>query len=212
MKILPLFRHILLVVALYALNLPSNGKEVKKSERKVIWPTNLCASIGTVSAEEQVGGISCWHDTSSGYYLYRVIDCDWAHVGVTLTKDRRMVANCGFEIPNYNDKKKDLPSNPIVLKKFKLATKNGVQIGMTREQVEKKLGKASRTAVRGGNKEYWCMLYKKAAMEDDSYGCVLRNTYIFKHDKLIEIAINLDRLPGCCEDALSDENWPWSKF
>jgi hypothetical protein len=56
------------------------------------------------------------------------------------------------------------------------------------------------------------MLYKKVAMQDGSYGCVLRNTYIFKHDKLIEITINLDSLPGCCEDALSDEHWPWSKF
>jgi hypothetical protein len=141
MQISSLLRYVLATIAICTLNLSSNGKDVENLERKVIWPANLCVSISTVSAEEQVGGISCWHDTSSGYYLYRVIDCDWAHVGVTLTKDRRMVANCGFEIPNYNHKNNDPPGNPIVLKKIKLATQNGIHIGMTREQVEKNLAK-----------------------------------------------------------------------
>lgn len=49
-------------------------------------------------------------------------------------------------------------------------------------------------------------------MKDRETGRVLRNTYIFKHGKLIEIAINLDSVPGCGDDSLSDAGWPWSKF
>ena len=44
-------------------------------------------------------------------------------------------------------------------------------------------------------------------------GQVLRNTYIFKNDQLIEIAIHLDSIPGCGDDNPgSDEGWPWSRF
>ncbi len=67
--------------------------------------------------------------------------------------------------------------------------------------------------MRGRGKEYWCALYKKVVMRDRVHGRVLRNTYIFKHGKLIEIALNLDFIPGCGrDDSASDENWPWSKF
>lgn len=90
-------------------------------------------------------------------------------------------------------------------------TKSGIRIGMTRGEVEKQLGKPARTAVRGNAKEYWCALYKKALMRDRENGRILRNTYIFKHGKLIEIAINLDSVPGCDDNSLSDANWPWSK-
>ena len=101
---------------------------------------------------------------------------------------------------------------PIEDRKLELATKNGIRIGMTREQVVEKLGAPTRTAVRGNAREYWCALYKKVVMKDRERGHVLRNPYIFKHGKLIEIAINLDSVPGCGDDSLSDAGWPWSKF
>ena len=82
----------------------------------------------------------------------------------------------------------------------------------TRQEVVEKLGAPTRTAVRGNAREYWCALYKKVVMKDRERGRVLRNTYIFKHGKLIEIAINLDSVPGCGDDSLSDAGWPWSKF
>jgi hypothetical protein len=84
---------------------------------------------------------------------------------------------------------------------------------MSRDEVVRKLGAPTRTAVRGGEGEYWCALYKKVEMEDRVTGRVLRNTYIFKHGKLIELAINLDAIPGCGDDdSASDKGWPWSKF
>ena len=109
--------------------------------------------------------------------------------------------------------RKTRPGAEVEQRKLDLGTKNGIRIGMTRDAVIAKLGKPTRTAVRGKGKEFWCALYKKVAMRDRENGRVLRNTYIFKHDKLIEIAINLDSIPGCGDDdSASDEGWPWSQF
>ena len=85
---------------------------------------------------------------------------------------------------------------PIEDRKLEFATKNGIRIGMTRQEVVEKLGTPTRTAVRGNAREYWCALYKKVVMKDRERGHVLRNTYIFKHGKLIKIAINLDSVPA----------------
>ena len=96
--------------------------------------------------------------------------------------------------------------------KLDLATKNGIRIGMPWQEVVEILGAPTRTAVRSNVREYWCALHWKVVMKDRERGHVLRNTYIFKHGKLIEIAINLGSVPGCGDDSLSDANWPWSKF
>ncbi len=178
----------------------------------VSWPANLTVAVGGMSAEARVVSHACWHDAESGYYLYKAINCDGAHVSVTLTKDRRMVESCGFEVARFGRKPEDAPGTAVEERKIDLATKHGIRIGMTREQLEEKLGKPTRTAVRGEKKEFWCALYKKVVMKDRERGCVLRNTYIFKHGKLIEISINRDSVPGCGDDSLSDANWPWSKF
>jgi hypothetical protein len=155
----------------------------------------------------------CWHDPASGYYLYKSMDCDGAHTSITLTKDRRMVTESGFEVARFGRKPEEGAGAKIEERKFDLATKNGIRIGMSRDEVVAKLGEPTRTAVRGKNKEFWCALYKKVEMQDKVSGRILRNTYIFKEGKLIEIAINLDSFPGCGDDdTKSDEGWPWSKF
>lgn len=178
----------------------------------VTWPANLTVAVGGMSTEAPVLVHRCWHDPESGYYLYKTIDCDGAHKSITLTKDRRMVQDCGFEVARFGRKPEDNPGTATEDRKIELATKGGIRIGMTRQEVVEKLGVPTRTAVRGNAKEYWCALYKKVVMKDRETGRVLRNTYIFKHGKLIEIAINLDSVPGCGDDSLSDAGWPWSKF
>jgi hypothetical protein len=141
------------------------------------------------------------------------MDCDGAHTSITLTKDRRMVTESGFEVARFGRKPEEGAGAKIEERKFDLATKNGIRIGMSRDEVVAKLGEPTRTAVRGKNKEFWCALYKKVEMQDKVSGRILRNTYIFKQGKLIEIAINLDSFPGCGDDdTKSDEGWPWSKF
>lgn len=177
------------------------------------WPSHLTIATSGMSAEARTVSFGCWHDPTSGYYLYKSMDCDGAHTNITLTKDRRMVTESGFEVARFGRKPEETAGAKIEERKLDLVTKNGIRIGMTRDEVVRKLGAPSRTAIRGQNKEYWCALYKKAAMEDRVTGRVLRNTYIFKEGKLIEISINLDSIPGCGDDdSASDEGWPWSQF
>lgn len=177
-----------------------------------IWPSHLTVATAGMSVESRELTYGCWHDPESGYYLYKAMDCDGAHTGITLTKDRRMVLDSGFEVARFGRKPEEGAGAKIEERRLDLSTKHGIRIGMSRAEVVRKLGQPTKTAVRGKNKEFWCALYKKVAMEDKVSGRVLRNTYIFKNDKLIEIAINLDSVPGCGDDSLSDENWPWSKF
>ena len=177
------------------------------------WPSNLTLAAGGMSAEARTVSYGCWHDPKSGYYLYKSMDCDGAHTSITLTKDRRMVTESGFEVARFGRKPENAAGANIEERTLELATKHGIRIGMSREEVEAKLGAPTRTAVRGKNKEYWCALYKKVQMEDKVSGRVLRNTYIFKHGKLIEMSIQLDSIPGCGDDnSASDEGWPWSQF
>jgi hypothetical protein len=177
------------------------------------WPSHLTIAVGGMSAEARTVTYGCWHDPTNGYYLYKSMECDGAHRLITLTRDRRMVMESGFEVARFGRKRDDAPRAKIEERALTLATKHGIAIGMSREAVLAKLGKPTRIAVRGAEKQYWCALYKKVEMEDRENGAVLRNTYIFKDGKLIEIAVNLDSIPGCGEDdSASDEGWPWSKF
>ena len=177
------------------------------------WPSNLTIATSGMSAEARTVTYGCWHDPKSGYYLYKSMDCDGAHTSITLTKDRRMVMESGFEVARFGRKPEDGAGAKIEERAFEPSTKHGIRIGMSRDEVVAKLGTPTKTAVRGKQKEFWCALYKKVQMEDKVTGQVLRNTYIFKNDKLIEIAINLDSIPGCGDDnSGSDEGWPWSQF
>jgi|GEM_PF-3722827 len=122
-----------------------------------------------------------------------------------------MVEAQGFDTTRFGRKPQFEGAAQITNAALKLQAGNGIAIGMTKSAVLKKLGKPARTAVRGAKKQYWCALYKKlnGTRED---GVILRNTYIFKEDKLIEMSLNLDSVPGCGEDSISDQGWPWSKF
>jgi hypothetical protein len=176
-------------------------------------PSNLTIAVAGMSAEGRTVTYGCWHDPASGYYLYKSMDCDGAHTSITLTRDRRMVTDSGFEVARFGRKPEQGAGARIEERKLDLVTSHGIRIGMTRAEVVAKVGEPTRTAVRGGDGEYWCALYKKVEMADKLSGRVLRNTYIFKNDKLIELAISLDSIPGCGDDnSASDEGWPWSKF
>ena len=177
------------------------------------WPSNFTVAASGMSAEARGVTFGCWHDPKSGYYLYKAMDCDGAHTGITLTKDRRMVVESGFEVARFGRKPEEAAGNNIEERSLDLTTRHGIRIGMSRDEVVGKLGTPTKTAQRGKNNEFWCALYKKVEMKDKVSGRVLRNTYIFKHDKLIEIAINLDSIPGCGDDdTTSDKGWPWSQF
>ena len=159
------------------------------------WPSHFTVAVGGMSAERRTITSGCWHDPESGYYLYKSMDCDGAHTLITLTKDRRMVSESGYEVARFGRKPEESAGARIEERKLDLSTLNGIRIGMSRDEVVSKLGAPTRTAVRGSEKEYWCALYKKVKMENRVTGRALRNTYIFKHGKLIELSINLDAIP-----------------
>lgn len=176
------------------------------------WPKNLSVTLAGHDATSREPSNVCYHDKKTGYFAYKMLECDGGHRSIVLTRDRRMVEEAGYDTKRFGRAPKVEFTTPILERSFALKTGHGISIGMTREEVQKKLGKPAKTAVRGAKKEYWCALYKQAAMRTKEEGEVLRNTYIFKNGKLIEIAIHLDAVPGCGEDSLSDTGWPWTKF
>lgn len=176
------------------------------------WPRHMCVSAGGLSVESFKLTRAAWHDAKSGYFVSKTFECDGSHRRVLMTRDRRMLEDEGYDMSRFGRQPKEFSDTPVEERAFALKTSGGIAIGMTKATVVKRLGKPARTAVRGAKGEYWCALYKSKVMEDRESGQILRNTYILKNGKLIEIAINLDAIPGCGEDSLSDEGWPWTKF
>lgn len=126
-----------------------------------VWPSHLTIAAAGMSAERREVTFGCWHDPKSGYYLYKSMECDGAHTLITLTKDRRMVTESGFEVARFGRRPENFPGTKIEERSLDLSTKHGIRIGMNRDEVVRKLGAPTRTAIRGKDKEYWCALYKK---------------------------------------------------
>ncbi len=177
----------------------------------VTWPSNLTVSMAGLSVEAMTVSNVCWHDKKSGYFAIKTVECDWGHRMVILTKDRRVVGDQGYDTSRFGRKPK-YSMAPISEKPFSLSTKHGIKIGAKKADVLKKLGTPFKSAIRGSKGEFWCALYKKVVMDSKEDGQVLRNSYIFKNGILIEMSINLDGVPGCGEDSLSDSGWPWTRF
>lgn len=177
----------------------------------VVWPNNLTTAVAGLSVEQRVVTNVCWHDKNSGYFAIKTMECDGGHRMVILTKDRRVVGDSGYDTTRFGRKPK-YGEMPITEKSFALSTKSGIKIGAKKADVLKKLGTPTKTAVRGSSGQFWCAMYKKVVMDSAEDGQVLRNTYIFKNGILIEISLNLDAVPGCGEDSLSDAGWPWTRF
>lgn len=175
------------------------------------WPKNLTTNMAGVSVNSFQNSNKCWRDPGSGYFAYVTMECDGAHRSITLTRDRRVVGEAGYDTGRFGRKPENEPFSQIKDKKLVLVAGNGIKIGMTRRQVQTKLGNPNKTAVRGNNNEFWCALYKRSDLKKGE-GHILRNTYIFKNSKLVEISISLDSVPGCGDDSLSDKGWPWTKF
>lgn len=171
-------------------------------------PTGVAQSISGYSVEGRKVSQCCAFDVKSGYYLVKTVDCDWSEVSVTITKDRRIVADHGFVIGGPPTEYSTPKPEPL-----RLETNLGEAIGMTRAQLTQRRGTPTRTAVRGAHREFWCALYRKVRMTSKSEGAVWDNTYIFKNGRLIEIRLDYQAIPGCGEvDPFSFEGWPYSHF
>jgi hypothetical protein len=174
------------------------------------WPKSMSVSVAGVRVDQREPFHLAWHDAKTGYFVYKTFECDGGHVSLTLTRDRRG-AGYVYDTSRFGRKPYEEAKEQIVDRSFPLATGHGIKIGMVRAELTRRLGKPYRVAVRGPKREFWCAMYKQVAGKKDS-GVVLRNTYIFKHGKLIEVSLNHDRLPGCGSDSMSDADWPWTHF
>lgn len=124
------------------------------------WPANLTIAAAGMSAEARTVSVGCWHDPASGYYLYKSMNCDGAHER-HLDQRSQDGDRTGFEVARFGRKPDEAAGASIEERKLELVTKNGIHIGMSREEVVGKLGEPTRTEVRGAKKQYWCALYKR---------------------------------------------------
>lgn len=175
------------------------------------WPKTMAVSVSGFDIRPYPSN-RCFYDKKSGFFLYTTNDCDGGHRSIRLTKDRRLVSVLFNTTRFGKNSESAYPGTEIKDRPLPLITEDGITIGMTRRKVQSKLGNPSKTVVRGKKGEFWCAMYKEVDVKNREEGQVLRNTYIFKNSKLIEISINLDNVPGCGDDSLSDEGWPWTKF
>lgn len=176
------------------------------------WPRNMTISAGGFSLESRQVTNGCWRDPQTGVYALKTMECDGAHRSITVTKDRRVISSSGYNLARFGKANPEGYENEVVERTVRSSTGHGVAFGASRTAVLRKLGTPFKSVKKGRNGEFRCDLYKKIQMDSREDGSVLRNTYIYKNGKLIEILLNLDAIPGCGDDSRSDEGWPWTKF
>ena len=122
-------------------------------------------------------------DARSGFWIYRSLECDGAHVTVRLTRGQPMVP-----IPDEWDPESKKPAN------FRyLGTDRGVTIGLTENQVSAKIGKPQKRKLDG---PYIRTSYEWKNLKNGE-GYIYSQELVFKKGKLIEITVGREAVPGC---------------
>lgn len=136
-------------------------------------------------------------DPKSGFYIVRGVECDGAHLRLTLTRDRQAVVGEGYIVPNYTTPDGGKGYSPLKVKPFQsLRTGKGVQIGDTVAQVKARLGKPTKIAKTGSRKQFDELTYFWSDVKNGE-GHEWSNIYTFKNGKLIEITFDREAVPGC---------------
>jgi hypothetical protein len=126
------------------------------------------------------------YDQWKGFYLTRVPECDGGILSVTLTRDRALVSNDGFNVPGYGQDRG--PEAPKVIPKAlpSLSTGKGVKIGDNQSQVKKLLGPPTREQFSGSRDQFVDLVYSWKSGKGGE-GAEYDETYTFKQGKLIEV-------------------------
>lgn len=128
------------------------------------------------------------HDAARGFYLVRTIECDGAIISLTLTRDRNVVAEAGFAVPNFTPRSGDNGSLPLVSKPLRsLATGKGVLIGDAPSSVVRRLGAPT---VKKDHRPFLDYVYRVQLNEEAKTSYEQR--YTFKGGRLIEIQFGRD--------------------
>lgn len=135
------------------------------------------------------------HDSRNGYYLIGGGDCDGAHRRLTLTRDRRIVANEGYKVVAPELGLKGDGYKTLQEARLPLSTGKGVRIGDTPRKVVAKLGNPTRTELSGSRKQFVEFHYDWNDVKNGE-GVIYGNTYVFKAGRLIEISLVSNSVPG----------------
>ncbi|OWU65808.1 MAG: hypothetical protein CBB60_002770 [Armatimonadetes bacterium Cent15-Ar3] len=122
-------------------------------------------------------------DAKSGFWIYRSLECDGAHVTVRLTRGRPTVP-----IPDEWDPQSKKPANLRYL-----GTDRGVTIGLTENQVSAKIGKPQK---RKSDGTYIRTSYEWKNLKNGE-GHIYSQELVFEKGKLIEISVGREVVPGC---------------
>lgn len=162
------------------------------------WPKNLTDSAAGLSVESRQLMQACWHDSNSGWYALKTTECDGAHVAVTITKDRHIIEDAGYDVPNFGKGMDEFYGpNRIEERTFTPKTKNNISVGSTAAQITKALGKPKTQFRDGARGQFTVLSYLSVHMVDKENGTSLENQYVLKDGKVIEIRIYREAIPGC---------------
>ncbi|HVT13055.1 MAG TPA: hypothetical protein VHE55_12395 [Fimbriimonadaceae bacterium] len=126
------------------------------------------------------------YDSKSGFYLCSTSECDGGYYSLVLTRDRNVVTECGYLVPNFTPREHDNGTVRLHYRPLRsLSTAKGVKIGDTPAEVRLLLGKPSKTE----RDEFLTYHYK---WSDKDSRPDYDQSYVFKAGKLIEIRFDRD--------------------
>lgn len=122
------------------------------------------------------------YDPVRKYYVMREVECDGGVLELTLTKDRNVMADYGFFVPNFQPKDRENGTRTVTVKPISsLRTGKGVAIGDSIAAVRKRLGKGGHLTKEG---RFVNLVYSWRNRADAQQ---YEERYTFKGGALIEI-------------------------
>jgi len=153
------------------------------SHRPPAWFDPMLA--GYKFAYDEKHGSVAVHDSKTGFFLVREIECDGGIVTLTLTRDRKEVSNMGYTVTGNSPPDSGIPK--VVEKPLpNLSTGKGLSIGDSEANMKSLYGQPKSVHLDGNAKQFRVCTYKRKT--DANYEA----SYTFKAGKLIEISLLRD--------------------
>lgn len=138
-----------------------------------------------------------WSDSIvfGGVYLYQGVDCDGAHMRLILSADIDAIAN--NEGQSSDEFLKWANFKPM---KFVPITDSGINLGMTRAEVERILGKPrpANSFYSSKFKAHELIYSRQTPKRKDGTSDKFTNFYLFRGGKLFYIELSYDQVGGGC--------------
>ena len=143
------------------------------------FPPHVTPVLGSINVTERPE--TClYRETGNPYFLYAALDCDGSHVSAVLSRDRRILA--------------DISSFPTYKRRIPRQIFRGIALGDSGQKVTSTLGKPQR---RMKPKGPYTVLRYFALLPDGEGKRYLINDYVLKSDRVIEVSVDWETVPGC---------------